>query len=200
MDAQTGTATATSTRAVGPTRSADVPAPRSRKSAPRPVPQRREALVHLTLEQLREYRSALAAEESRVSYWRRILQARLDVVRAGTLGRDVEPGLLRPVLSADWVSSGRRALVAVVPDHDVPPLPRLDELWERQVHADDLAGRAVLDADLATAEQQLSTYRTALHDQIEEATGELIARYRESPNLCLSALPGRPGARRDLGA
>jgi hypothetical protein len=189
MDAQTATALVPD-RAPG-TIATSVPAPRSRKGAPRPVPERRAALVHLSLEQLREYRTALAAEEGRVSYWRRILQARLDVVRAGTLSRDVDAAVLRPVLTADWVASARRAMVAVLPDHDVPPLPRLDELWERQVHVDDLAGRAVLDADLAAAERQLSTYRTALHAQIEEATGELIARYRESPSLCLSALPTR---------
>lgn len=206
MDAQTATAitTGTSPTSLAERPRAGVPAPRdrqgSRKGAPRPVPARRAALAHLSLEQLREYRTALSAEESRVSYWRRILQARLDVVRAGTLGRDVDPVLLRPVLTAEWVSSGRRAMVDVLPADDVPPLPRLDELWERQVHVDDLAGRAVLDADLSVAEQQLSTYRSALHAQIEEATGELIARYREAPTLCLSALPRRPGDRSPLGA
>jgi hypothetical protein len=188
MEAQTAPPTTSTTVVERP--GAGVPAPRTRKGAFREVPERRAALVHLSLEQLREYRAALAGEESRVSYWRRILQARLDVVRAGTLARDVDPGLLRPVLTADWVASGRRAMVAVLPDHDVPPLPRLDELWERQVEVDDLAGRAVLDADLATAEQQLSVYRTALHAQIEEATGELERYWRRRRLSRL--LPGRP--------
>jgi hypothetical protein len=198
MDAQTATARASTFVAERPR--AGIPAPRGRKGAPRPVPERRAALAHLSLEQLREYRAALAGEEGRVSYWRRILQARLDVVRAGPLGRDIDPGLLRPVLTADWVASGRRAMLDVLPDHDVPPLPRLDELWERQVDVDDLAGQAALDSDLVTAEQQLSTYRAALHAQTEEATGELIARYREAPALCLSALPSRSRSRPDLGA
>ena len=191
MDAQTALAPATSSPVAELPRGG-VPSPRSRKTGPRPAPERRVTLMHLSLEQLREYRAALAAEEGRVSYWRRILQARLDVVRAGTFGRDVDASLLRPVLTAAWVSSGRRALIDVLPDHDVPPLPRLDELWERQVHEDDLAGRATLDADLHAAEQQLSSYRSALHAQIEEATGELIARYREQPTLCLTALPLDP--------
>jgi hypothetical protein len=192
MDAQTATAGSSHrpTALVEGSRPG-VPAQRARKGTSRPAPVRRASLAHLSLEQLREYRAALAAEEGRVSYWRRILQARLDVVRAGTFARDVDASVLRPVLSAEWVSSGRRAMMEVLPDHDVPPLPRLDELWDRQVHADDLAGQAVLDADLATAEKQLSAYRSALHAQIEEATGELIARYRESPALCLSALPSR---------
>ena len=36
---------------------------------------------------------------------------------------------------------------------------------------------------------QLSAYRTALHKRLAGATGELIARYREQPTLCLTALP-----------
>ena len=56
------------------------PAPRSpaarRKGEPRPVPTRDDAYGHLTLDELRAYRKALTDEEGRVSYWRRILQAR----------------------------------------------------------------------------------------------------------------------------
>jgi hypothetical protein len=44
---------------------------------------------------------------------------------------------------------------------------------------------------LAVAERQLSEYRQALHRRIGDATSELIARYREEPNLCLTALPLR---------
>jgi hypothetical protein len=56
---------------------------------------------------------------------------------------------------------------------------------------DDEAGQAELDHDLARAERQLSEYRAALHRRIADATGELIARYREQPALCLTALPLR---------
>jgi hypothetical protein len=62
-------------------------------------------------------------------------------------------------------------------------------LWERQVDPSDPRGARRLEADLAAAERQLSDYRAALHRRIAEATGELIARYREQPSLCLSALP-----------
>ena len=37
--------------------------------------------AHLALDALRAYRQELLAEERRVSYWRRILQARLDTAR-----------------------------------------------------------------------------------------------------------------------
>lgn len=183
------TARPAATTAVSRPAARAVAAPARPKGGARPAPERSAAFAHLSLEALRDYRRDLTAEEGRVSYWRRILQARLDVVRAGGIGKELEPSLLRPVLTADRVTSGRRNLVDLVPSNDVPPLPRLDELWERRVAPDDVVGQAALDADLSEAEKQLSAYRTALHRRIGEATQELIARYREQPTLCLSALP-----------
>ena len=46
--------------------------------------------------------------------------------------------------------------------------------------------------ELADAEKQLSEYRSVLHQRLSAATGELIARYRDEPTLCLSALPMPP--------
>ena len=60
-----------------------------RKGERRPEPVLSEAYAHLSVDGLREYRRALTDEEHRVSYWRRILQARLDVVEAGTGARVV---------------------------------------------------------------------------------------------------------------
>jgi hypothetical protein len=161
-----------------------------RRTGPRPVPVRSDEFAHLSLDGLRDYRRALTAEEDQVSYWRRIIQARLDVLRAGTLGA-ADGAHLRPVLSDARVASSRTALISVVPIHDIPPLPNLAELWERRVADDDESGQAALDADLAAAERQLSDYRQALHRRIAEATTELIARYRDQPTLCLTALPAR---------
>ena len=161
------------------------------KGAARPVPQRNSDFDHLTLDGLRCYRSALTAEEGKVSYWRRILQARLDVLREGRMA-SVDPEHLSSVLTDARVSSGRTALVGVMPVDDIPPLPDLAELWARQVDHDgahSAESRTALEADLDAAETQLSTYRSALHVRIGAATGELIARYREQPTLCLSALP-----------
>ena len=168
------------------------PAPRSRKGGPRPVPERQEDFAHLTLDQLRGYRRALGEEEGRVSYWRRILQARLDVLRAaldGGTARDIDTDALRPVLTDARIGAGRQALLEVVPVDDIPPLPHLEDLWERQVDLGNASAARELEADLGDAERQLSDYRSALHRQIAAATGELIARYREQPTLCLSALP-----------
>ena len=158
----------------------------ARKAAPRPEPKRTEQHAHLSLDGLREYRTALTAEESNVSYWRRIIQARLDVVRAGN---DLVSENLKPVLTDERVGAGRRALVEVLPATDIPPLPDLASLWERQVDPSDASALAELEADLDEAERQLSSYRNALHVRLGEATSELIARYRDEPNLCLTALP-----------
>lgn len=161
------------------------------RKPPRPMPVRDGAFEHLDLEALRAFRSALQAEEDKVSYWRRILQARLDTVRAaaqdGTPVRD--QAHLRPVLTDQRVRSGRSALVQVLQTDDIPPLPSLTGLWQRSVPDGDPQALAALQAELEVAEEQLSTYRAALHRRLGEATGELIARYREQPGLCLSALP-----------
>ncbi len=161
----------------------------ARKGAARPIPVRNADYAHLSIDALREYRRALTAEEGKVSYWRRILQARLDVVQAGSGARDVDHAQLRPLLTSERVGAGRSALVEVLPVDDIPPLPSLAELWDRRVEASDEAGTATLVHDLQLAEAQLSAYRNALHRRIGEATGELIARYREQPSLCLTALP-----------
>ncbi len=167
-----------------------------RKGERRAEPVLSEAHAHLSIDALREYRRALTDEEQRVSYWRRILQARLDLVASGTTRKGVDHERLTPLLTTQRVGAGRRALSEVVQrDGGVPPLPQLEELWERQVEPEDEAGRLAFEGDLRVAEQELSAYRAALHDRIGQATGELIARYRESPDLCLSALPLERGAR-----
>jgi hypothetical protein len=154
----------------------------------RVVPERNVDFEHLALDDLRAYRKTLTDEESRVSYWRRILQARLDVLRA----EDKDHGRLDRLNNALGQAQGtsrRQALITLMPADDVPPIPELDTLWARQIDIGDEAAVAELETELEFAELQLSTYRTALHERIGLATGELIARYREEPTLCLRALP-----------
>lgn len=168
-------------------------APVPRRSPQRVAPVRTDEHAHLSLDELRAYRTTLSQEEGRVSYWRRILQARLDLVRAGT---EADSDTLRPVLTDARVGAGRRALVEIMPVDDIPPLPDLAGLWDRLVDSSDTEAMAVLEADLSEAERQLSEYRAVLHVRIGAATGELIARYRDEPGLCLSALPVEPVRRR----
>lgn len=163
------------------------------------VPRRDPLFAGVSLPNLRAYRQNITAEETRVSYWRRLVQVRLDMVRAGTTVPVVDVEHLRAVLARNPVDSGRRALVEVIAVDDVPPLPDLGALWNRDPVPFDDAANAILESDLADAEAQLSAYRATLHRRLAAATGELIARYREDPSLCLSVLPLGP-RRRALGA
>lgn len=167
----------------------------------RSVPERSPDFAHLSLGGLRTYRQTLSAEENRVSYWRRIVQARLDLVRADEVGTATTVDNLRGVFTETRIDTGRTALTRVVPlDDDIPPLPDLAALWAREPRPGDEAYNQRLAHDLTRAEAQLSAYRTALHKRLAAATGELIARYREQPDLCLSALPRRETTMRAVSA
>ncbi|MDQ1683409.1 MAG: hypothetical protein QOC82_146 [Frankiaceae bacterium] len=167
----------------------------------RSVPERSPDFAHLSLGGLRTYRHTLSAEESRVSYWRRIVQARLDMVRAADSGTAATVDNLRDVFAEARVDSGRTALMRVVPlADDIPPLPDLADIWAREPRVGDEQHNHRLAHDLMRAEAQLSAYRTALHKRLAAATGELIARYREQPSLCLSALPLPENQRQSIRA
>jgi hypothetical protein len=150
-------------------------------------------LADLSLGALRAYRRKLADEEDRISYWRRLVHARLDVLEAET----ASPGplslhVLTRVLGDTGAGRTRNALVRVRAAEPLPELPVLEEMWVSEVDPHDPeAVRAAVDR-LRTAEQQLTTYRKALHQRIDEATAELIGRYREHPASALVAL--RPDA------
>lgn len=166
---------------------------RTTRAAVREVPQRSEEFGHLTLPALRSYRQSLTQEENRVSYWRRLIQARMDLIELQGGDDSIRLERLRTALSETRVAEGRRALVEVMPIDDAPPLPDLADLWMREAHPDDPEGVVELKRDLAFAELQLSAYRAALHRRLSGATGELIARYREEPALALQVLPVPPG-------
>ena len=166
----------------------------------RSVPERSPAFAHLSLDGLRAYRRALNEEEGRVSYWRRIIQARLDLVRAAEGGTVATVDNLRGVFAEARVDNGRKVLLTVIPADDIPPLPDLAELWARQPRLGVVEHNRRLANDLSRAEAQLSAYRTALHKRLAAATGELIARYREQPELCLSALPSQRSSSRAASA
>jgi len=154
-----------------------------RRAAARRPAERVAHLVPLELDVLRDYRQELITEEARVSYWRRILQARIDTSVGDTAG-DRDGRRLRSVLTQHQESSRR---LAVLPVHDpaaLPPLPDLTALWETE-GSDDVEALT----RLAAAEAELSAYRRSLHERLDDATSELIARYREEPGLALRALP-----------
>ena len=151
----------------------------------RPTPQRVAELAHLDLVRLRSYRRALLQEELRTSYWRRLIQARRDLLRA-----DTAPGdriALIELLTEARAATGRSATMSLHPDGGMPILPHLPELWA-SLATDDEPERAELFARLASAESVLSSYREALHRRVDRATADLVARYHEDPLQCLVAL------------
>lgn len=151
-------------------------------------------LSGLGLAQLRAYRAALIDEEERVSYWRRLLQGRVDLLEArATLGDALSLDDLVRVLGDTGTGRSRRTLMRV-PDSthlaDLPVLPDLGELcrmWATEPQDPDEAAELV--ERLHLKERRLSDYRRALHARIDAATGELIIRYRRNPRAALGLLP-----------
>lgn len=153
-----------------------------------PVPTRDRIYDGHSHSDLRATRALLVAEETRVSYWRRIIQGRLDIVRAGTHEAHPVADLSRVLTDAPGAVS-RLASIDVHPVDDLEPLPNLSELWSRQTTPTDTTATQALLVDLGAAEAQLSTHRANVHHRLDLVTRELIARYREQPTLALTILP-----------
>ncbi len=151
------------------------------------VPKRSPELAHMTLPRLRTYRKTLLDEELRASYWRRLVQARRDLLRA-----DNAPGdraALLHALTEQRGTKGRQVMLTLHPDSGMPILPHLPDLWASGVDEGDERTRAELFTRLSSAESVLSSYREALHKRLDRATDELVARYHEDPTQCFMALP-----------
>jgi RsiG-like len=96
------------------------------KPAPEP-PEVDPAYASLSLADLRDLRRELGDEESRVSYWRRIIQARIDLLtRGGADGDLVER--LTSVLAESGAVHRRLANLSVKPASDIDALPDLHVL------------------------------------------------------------------------
>lgn len=162
---------------------------RAKSGNRKPPPQRDARFDGVELAELRRRRAGFNDEESRVSYWRRIIQARIDLIdNTGALGSAGQS--LERVLADSRSSHRRIAALSVDSASGLPPLPDLADLWQ-QMAPDDPAERAELVGLLRDAEARLSDYRRELHERIDHVTGELIARYRENPTLALTALNER---------
>jgi hypothetical protein len=147
-------------------------------------------LAGMDLPALRAYRHDLQQEEDRVSYWRRLVHARLDLLAAGALteGSLTLPQLIK-VLGDTGTGASRTALSSVRPAHPLPDLPESEWMWVTEIDPHNAEALADATARLRAAEEKLTTYRRALFERIDEATTELIGRYREDPAAALSVLP-----------
>ncbi len=146
-------------------------------------------LAEVSFSELREYRERLRAEEERISYWRRLIHARVDLIKADALHDaviDVEK--LSKVLGDTGTGHMRSALHRVRAADPLPDLPDLSSVWtipDTEEETVDALER------LAGAESTLTSYRRALHERIDEATAELIVRYRQKPARALEILTSR---------
>jgi hypothetical protein len=147
--------------------------------------------------QVRAARAAFEAEEERISYARRVLQGRLDILHAELLRRQAEQGggevdellaRLPGILSADHTPSdplrARATRLRVPPDAaeleaEVDGAVDLGdvELGELAgLEADELA--AIIDR-LESHEHHLSAIRRSLFDGIDTLRDELARRYKD---------------------
>ncbi|MEZ5118696.1 MAG: hypothetical protein R2686_02170 [Candidatus Nanopelagicales bacterium] len=143
-------------------------------------------LAELSLDDLRILRHHLSDEESRVSYWRRLFQARLDML---SRGNEVDTDDVRSALQEVSSAPRRWQALGLHPADIDTSMPEAHSLWSRVVDPDDVEQCAAYTALLQAMERALSTNRRALHRQIDAVTAELIARYRTNPALALTALP-----------
>jgi hypothetical protein len=149
----------------------------------------------MALADLRTYRESLRSEEDNVSYWRRVLHGRIDLLSkfaeqgagnhpAWTVGTDE----LASALKDTATGHSRLALLRIESPEDLPELPGLDELWARDADLSDSAAVADLLTALTEAAARVTEYRGQIFKRIDAATGELVSRYQDDPDACLDLI------------
>jgi hypothetical protein len=147
-----------------------------------------DAWEQLPLVDLRLYRRRLSEEEEKISYWRRLVHARIDVLEAESHHeRPLTLDELIRVLGDTGTGRTRHALVSVRAADDLPALPVLADMWVTELDPHDTDEVAGAVARLRSAEVQPTDYRRALHERLDGATAELIVRYRANPKSALVA-------------
>lgn len=145
-------------------------------------------LRDLALDDLRRLRQQLTDEEGRVSYWRRLFQARLDMLKDADYADTQD---VRRVLNSASNAPRRWQALGLHPADIDAAMPEAQQLWARVIDLHDEQQRAAYADLLEQMETSLSRNRRALHQQIDAVTQELITRYRANPSLALTALPTR---------
>jgi hypothetical protein len=136
------------------------------------------------LDDLRTLRESLREEEQRVSYWRQLVQGRLDLVRTALDGGHPTADDLARLAAARPREGARRrspaatrlALVGLV-----SPLAGLEDLWDAPIAWDDPPALRRVERGLVEVEAKLSAYRRALHERIDDCTAQLVDHYQRDP-------------------
>jgi hypothetical protein len=150
-------------------------------------------LGSLDIEELRRRRSLAEQEENLLSYERRLLQGRRDLLafemerRAGREGRTLIEAL--PEILGGDRRSGRPARQGVLADPEMPEERRrrldlilADDVIARLGDVDDEQLRKTV-GDLEEAEREVSEQRHRLHGVIDALHEELAIRYRSGAAL-----------------
>ena len=152
-------------------------------------------LPSMAMADLRQYRETLQGEEDNVSYWRRVLHGRIDLLTkvAGHPGAE-HPGWLvgtdelASALKDTATGHSRLALMRIESPEALTELPGLGELWARDADPTNPVEVAeVLDA-LTEAAGRVTEYRGQIHKRLDAATSELISRYQDDPDACLDLI------------
>jgi hypothetical protein len=152
------------------------------RRAQTPVPVVDAAYDALTVTEVSDLRGDLLALEERAGYWARMLRARLGqpVERPGSVDAR---GALPLEASRQAHLILERLDVGTAPA--VEPLPDLVALWAAPTVVGDETGARRRRADLEAALVQVEEFAAEVRRRRERATRELVARYRDQPQLAL---------------
>ena len=136
------------------------------------------------LDDLRTLRESLREEEQRVSYWRQLVQGRLDLVRTALDGGHPSADDLASLAATRPRDGARRrspAATTLAFDGLVSPLAGLEDLWDAPIAWGDPRALHLVERGLVGAEVKLSAYRRALHERIDACTAQLVDHYQRDP-------------------
>ena len=166
------------------------------------TPEFTSGLQELSLEEIRSRRRICADLDVELSYYRRLLQGRLDLLsfelrrRSGEEQRSLLEAL--PEVLASW-TSGEPGLPERRVPVDLPDLPIQGRRAVDRALSDDFLARlpemgdsdlAVVQQRLAEAEAEMSKQRRAVFEASDRIQAELVRRYRQDRQGGDAALPG----------
>jgi hypothetical protein len=143
----------------------------------------------LSLDELLELRSGLRAHEEQLSYWRRVVQGRLDVLAARLDGTDTDA--LAVVLGGSERCGTRVQHSPVRPCAPMLELATADRAWEIASTSDDPAAVRHAVQRLRTAERWLSEQRAVVLGELDAATARLARRLHDDPGAYLRSVERR---------
>jgi len=158
-------------------------------------------LAELSMSDLLTHRAHLRSREGQLSYWRRVVQGRHDVLCLVVSGKPVSTARIADSLASEVRPTGRSS--SHVPLEHTEPLTELsgmDQAWERSCRGDDTALAADTLRRLALAERWLTDERLCLHVELDATTAELTRRAAADPAEYLAAATLRWTSGRPLAA